>query len=592
MKKIYLLLITGLFFFTGSLKAQNGAITLKDGNGSVVSSFGSIALAYAAIPAPMSMPYIIEINSNYDGSQETYPVTLTPVSGASSTNTITIRPEASVVSVSITSNQTNTALILFNDADFVIIDGRPGGQGINRALLINNMGTGTSSYGIDMINGACNNIIRHCRVSGYTTLSSGGKGIHIGSSAANPTGNSDNLFEFLTFDNGPRYFMNSSGTAANPNRNLTVYGCEFININFCGWWQQNGTGKVTVDSCFFFSNGAGGTTSTGLFAILSDFQTDTIIITRNNIYNIDNYNNSADIIGIALRSFNAGSALRIYNNFINLNASNSSVDEIHGIEFGTNNANNPFDAKVYHNTIVIGGSATGGTSGSVNSAALSVWNSDSLAKIDIRNNLLINNRTGGAEQHVSILRNSILGSNTINYNNYFSATNDFAKITTNVYTDLSSYQLASAPNDVNSQDQMISFVSNNDLHLMPPSTGNTALYGIALSEVTSDYDNELRIHNYMGADEPDESVGISEHLSSNDFIIYPNPTRSKFSVRLDNKANYKIEVCNLIGQVLYSSVTGSQDEIIINTSDWNKGLYIVKLITDQQELTSRVALID
>src|SRR5690606_33114540 len=113
--------------------------------------------------------------------------------------------------------------------------------------------------------------------------------IFIGTSASNPTGNSDNRFEFLKFDNGPRYYMNSSGTAANRNRNLSVFGCEFVNQQFCGWWQQNGTGKVHLDSNYFYctNGGTSGSSGTGSFSILSDFQLDTILITRNQIYNID-----------------------------------------------------------------------------------------------------------------------------------------------------------------------------------------------------------------------------------------------------------------------------------------------------------------
>jgi len=592
MKKIHFLITLIFILISARSKAQIGAVTLKDAVGNTISSFGSLQLAYDAVPDPMIVSFIIELNANYDGSLESYPITLNSIAGAGPTNIVTIRPEASVVTVSLASTQNNLALILFDNADFVRIDGRPGGQGTTRALLINNLGTGTSSYGIDMINGASNNLISHCRISGFTTSSSGGKGIHIGPSVSNPTGNSDNRFEFLTFDNGPRYYMNSSGTGANPNRNLTVYGCEFVNVNFCGWWQQNGTGKVTIDSCFFYGNGAGGSGSTGCFPILSDFQTDTIIITRNSIYNIDNFSNTSDITGIAARSFNAGSVLRIHNNFINLNANNPSVDEIYGIEFGSVNANEGVEAKVYNNTIVIGGNAVGGTSGTVNSAPLSIWNSDSLAKIDVRNNLFINNRTGGAEQHVAILRNSILGTNTFNYNNYFSSTTDFGRIGANVYTDLNGYQAASAPNDINSQNEAITFVSSNDLHLLPPSTGNTALYGVTLPEVTQDYDNELRVNNYMGADEPDESVGIASSQLSNNFILYPNPASDKFIVQLKNNSFTKIEVCNVVGQILYSSKISSQDELIVNTANWNNGLYIVSLFADQKVLTSRLTLVD
>jgi hypothetical protein len=577
MYKLYSVTLFIFLLISISLSAQPGAVTLKDGGGSSIGSFNSISLAYAAIPGTVSQAYFIELNNNYDGSAESYPIVLTQKVGASSTNTITIRPEASVVSVSITSSQNSIALLSLEGADFIRIDGRPGGSGTTRALLISNMGTTTSSYGIEFVNGAGNNIVQHCRISGYTTTSSGGKGIYIGAST-DPMGNSDNRFEFLTFDNGPRYFMNCSGTAANPNRNLMVYGCEFKNINFCGWWQQNGTGKVTVDSCFFYGTGAGGTTGTGLFPILSDFQTDTIIVTRNHIYNIDNFSNTTDVIGIALRSFNVGSVVRIINNFISLTAPNPTVDELFGIEFGTNNANNPFDAQVYHNTILLTGTASGGTSGNVGSAAISVSNSDALAKIDVRNNIFINQRTGGNEQQLAVSRISTLGSNTWDYNDYVSGTSDFARIGAIVYSDLNSYKLADAPNEQNSINEMLSFVSLTDLHLAAPSIGNINLYALPIAGVTLDYDGELRIHHYMGADEPDEPVGISDIKSVSDGIyLYPNPATHSFMIRSEKSALHSIAIFNAQGQLLQEIEPKTVQEFLVHTNNWADGIYFVKV---------------
>lgn len=565
---------------------------MKDGTGTPILSTNSISSAYAGIPSNLTGSFIIEINANYDGSFETYPITFIAKTGAGPSNTITIRPEVNVSAISIGATQSAISLIKLNDADYIIIDGRPGGVGSTGVLTINNQGTSTNSYGIEFINGAGNNVIKYCTISGYGTISGGGKGIYIGASASNPDGNSNNSFEYLIFDNVPRYCINSSGTSLNPNRNLLLFGCEFKNLEFCGWWQQNGTGKVTIDSCYFHSNTGSISNFTGTFPILSDFQTDTITITRNIINNIDNLSGTTDVIGIALRSFNVGSAVRIYNNFINLNAMNSTTDELFGIEFGTVSANNPFDAKVYHNTIIIGGLASGGTAGNVNSAAFSIAASDSLAKIDFRNNICINTRSGGAEQHLAISRISTLGSNTIDYNNIISSGIEFARIGSLVYPDFSSYQAASVPNDVHSINLAMSFVASNDLHLALPSVGNTNLYAPALPEVTHDYDGDLRIHNYMGADEPDEAVGIANINSTNALRVYPNPAKQKFTIHSENALINSVEVFDTQGSLIYAAEANAQLIFTVETNSWSNGIYFIKVKSNEENLNERIVIVN
>lgn len=557
------------------VQAQVNAILLKDGSGNLISMHNSIVSAYAALPSTLTQAYIIELSATYDGTAETYPITFIAKTGASSLNTITIRPEAGVASVSISSTQTGLALISLQDADYIIIDGRPGGSGTSRALLIDNKGTSTISYGLEFKNGASNNIIRHCRFSGYTTSGTGGKAILIGAST-NPDGNSNNRFEFLTFENGPRYYINCVGTSANPNRNTVVYGCEFLNINFCGWWQQAGTGKTTVDSCMFYSTGPAGSSGTGTFAILSDFQTDTLIITRNKIYNMDNSNYTTDAIGIALRSFNVGSVVRIFNNFISMKAPNTSTDELFGIEIGTNSANNPFDAQIYYNTVVIGGTASGGTSGNVNSAALSIANSDPLAKLDIRNNILINERSGGNEQHLAVSRISTLGSNTFDYNTYFTTGSDFARIGTTLYSNMAAYQAAAAPSEVQSNSVAVQFVSATDLHLAGSSILDPNLRGIFISSVTEDIDGHPRIYPYRGADEAEPIVSVPALMNPDVWTVYPVPATEYLEIK-NKQALQSIELFTMQGVKVASVENINSTSFTLKTDQFNPGIYLLRI---------------
>lgn len=484
-----------------SALAQPGTVDLKDGTNTVIGTYASIGSAYAAIPATLTQPYIIELKSGYTSGSESYPILLTAKAGASAANTITIRPEAGVTAVTISGTTgSSSALIKLDDADWINIDGRPGGVGTTRALTLNQQGSSSTAYGIWMINGACNNNIRWCNLNGFTSGSSGNKLIYINTSATNPSGNSNNSFEHLKFT-GARYYINSSGTAANKNNQLRVYGCEFVNINFAGFWGQNGTGHVTLDSNFFYSTTASGTSSTGIFGILYDFQIDTVIITRNWIYNMDNSSYTTTVYGMCFRSANPGTVYtRIVNNFIALTAPNPGSKTVCGIEYGTNSAGNPIVADIHFNSILIGGASTGGTAGSVNSTAFSFDATNSGSTFNISNNLFANERSGGVGHHVGIAYTTNNSTLNLHDNTYDISSGNIARVLGVLYTSLAAYQSA-VSSETNSNTTTINFVSDTDLHLTGSSIGNPALTGSPVPGITTDIDGNPRVLPYRGAHE-------------------------------------------------------------------------------------------
>src|SRR5690606_19268918 len=127
--------------------------------------------------------------------------------------------------------------------------------------------------------------------------------------------------------------------------------------------------------------------------ILYDFQIDTVIITRNQMYNIDNSTFTTTVYGICFRSTNAGTVYtKIVNNFISLAAPNNNTKTVVGIEYGTNSAGNPLVADIHFNSILIGGTSTTGISGNVNSAAFSFDATNAGSTFNISNNLFKNTR--------------------------------------------------------------------------------------------------------------------------------------------------------------------------------------------------------
>ena len=79
-------------------------------------------------------------------------------------------------------------------------------------------------------------------------------------------------------------------------------------------------------------------------------------------------------------------------------------------------------------------------------------------------------------------------------------------------------------------------------------------------------------------------VSIEEQKYMSNVQIYPNPTNSTIAVNIENKANtkgYKIEINNLLGQIVYvNSINNSIDL----SSLGNKGVYFVKVLDENNNV--------
>lgn len=489
-----LTVLWAIFAFTA--KSQTNSIELKDGSGTLINQYNSITAAIAAIPTTITKAYVIEITGTYTGSSETLPIVFPAIAGASATNTITLRPATGVNSTSIATSAAGTVM-QFNDADYVIIDGRPGGTGTTKALTIAQTNTGTSTT-VQFINGATRNIMRYCKVVNGSTTSAG-RAIQFSTSASNPTGNSYNLIESCIVDGG-RYGINLTGTSANPNAKNKIYGTEVFNNYFAGIWAQANTLGLEVDSCTFYHASAFASNTT-TYGMLFDSQTDSAILTRNTIYGLDVSGTSA-IAGIIIRTVSGSNYSRIVNNLISLTKSNNSTS-VFGIDIGGTVLTN---TDIFYNTIRIGGVlGSGGTSGAIVSAALHKDASNTSNVFDIRNNIFINERSGGnsGTQHIAMAIANISGSHVLDYNTFNASSGNLTRWGTVVSTTIQGHQ-ANVPtgNALNSNDAQVSLVSATDLHIAGGSLGDFALKATPILSVTRDIDNDPRGGStYRGGDD-------------------------------------------------------------------------------------------
>ena len=71
-------------------------------------------------------------------------------------------------------------------------------------------------------------------------------------------------------------------------------------------------------------------------------------------------------------------------------------------------------------------------------------------------------------------------------------------------------------------------------------------------------------------------------LEKSGIRIYPNPVNNKITIELtDYSSNTQITITNIEGKIVYSNTTIQSKKIVLNATDWAKGVYIIK-ITDGQ----------
>jgi hypothetical protein len=587
MKTKLLLIFFFSCLFTSSF-SQTNSVDLKDGNGVPISQHSSVSEAYNAIPASISQAYIIEILAAYNGSNESFPITLTNRTGSSSSNTITIRPASGNTGEEIAGNS-NTGLIILNDADYVIIDGRPGGTGTDPDLkLQNNAASGTNANTIQLINGSSNNIIRFIHAVNATQGAAGPRAVVFATSNTG-SGNNDNVIHDCKIEGG-RSGIGFAGTNGTPNLNNVIQGCEIYNFGYAGIWLLSYAQKILIEDCVIHSSQSTQTLNTGIN--IGGSIGDTITIRNNKIYDIQSTSAGT---GNAIRGIwhqtaaMSESVWFIYNNFIALPLDNNNAQNIIGIDI---TGLNTFYSYIYYNSIRIGGTHSGGTGGNIVSAG--IRSTSAGANLTMKNNICVNNRTGGTSGvvHTGFALTNTAITKDIDYNCYFAdGTNSFNSYwETTGYTNITDYRTAATPDEQNTIFRDVEFVSNIDLHLAGASVSDTNLMALPIAGITTDIDGDPRsaTRPYRGADEGDKIVAInpvsineiSYSLSQN----YPNPFNPVTVIRyqLPAAGNVKLTIFDILGKEVAILVDQKQNSgshsIEFNGSDLSSGIYFYKLV--------------
>ncbi len=195
--------------------------------------YASVTAAIADVQAQtLGGALVLELQAAYVSTVETFPLTIPALNGASATNTLTLRPQTGATGLSISSSNTTAATVDLNGAQFVTIDGRPGGTGTAKELTLAN--TSTSGVALRFINEASSNTLRHLTFKGVNT--SANSGTVVFSTTTGTNGNDNNTLDTCDIRDGATtptngiYAVGTGTTTASNNSGNLITNCNIFNF--------------------------------------------------------------------------------------------------------------------------------------------------------------------------------------------------------------------------------------------------------------------------------------------------------------------------------------------------------------------------
>lgn len=439
---------------------------------------------------------------------ETFPISINSNIYASNINTLTIKPSLGVSAQITTSN--TTAVIIFNGADFVTIDGSNVAGGVSRDITISNTSTDNNSV-VVMVksngnsNGATNLAINNCNIAGDNATTTFA-GIVSGGNVAGAAAESAN--------NNNRYFNNHIIKAQNGFIIAGVAGMEtgnMIDSNEVGATAitdkliQGGIIILNEADCIVSNNKVKGIVGAGTNAVTGVSITGEIANARvfnNDISDIKNNNASAaGAAGIYLGSSSITANTQVYNNFISDIASFGSTNsrDVNSNGYGIT-IDSGAGYNIYHNTVVLNSNQTVAGFPSALNITTGV---NTAAAINIVNNIFGNIQTQTGDHYTIQCSAALPVIGIIDYNDYYSSTGDLGFIGSNRLT-LADIQAGFGAN-LHSLNLTPVYLSATDFHIDRTNVSN----GVSLGDrgtalgISTDFDNTTRsgFTPDLGADE-------------------------------------------------------------------------------------------
>ncbi len=303
---------------------------------------------------------------------------------------------------------------------------------------------------------------------------------------------------------------NGAGSVAVISRNRVFnIRTTSANITFAvdGGFALNGirsgvTAQLTMTDNKVYDLEASNTTATAVtVAAMLSSGSSQATISRNMVYNIRNKCTGSEnrVYGIAV--FDAPGENIVSNNYVSLG--DATPTSLFGIVHN-NAVAQPGPIRIYYNTVFVSGVAASAAYRSY--GFMTLFNTP----IELKNNILYNERTGGTGLHYAIAHSAATPTNwTSDYNLLYSTDTTTAL---GLYGNVAPVNYGFTPwrmamgSDQHSVSFLVNFVAPStsapDLHLTGGSAGNHAMAGRAVAGITTDFDGDTRnTYPYMGADE-------------------------------------------------------------------------------------------
>jgi len=410
---------------------------------------------------------------------ETYPILIPSVSGASSVNTITIKPAAGVTAEIPGSVTQASSTLQIGGGSYVQIDGSNNGTS-SQDLTIS--AQTTSAPAIHFFNSGNNNVIKNVIVQSKNT-STGSGSLIFGSG----TGSMNNLVENCTFKRvdtsatrygiGVYFFSTTLSSNNNISKNLIV---DFADRGITLQGGVGVTGNNLIGNEIYQINSSVKTSIYGIYL----GRTPDCLVEANYIHDLLSTGTTPTKYGIYLIGASSDSMIvSIVNNVISLDADSTQPAGIRrGLDYFGYAANS---VKYLFNTVFINGTDVTGTS-----QTAGIIKRDAAYSFSALNNTIYNSRsngTGTGKHYAVAATNTVFGTTAnVNNNNYFvSGTGGVLGLWgTADQVDLTAWQTVSGV-DVNSISANPQYVSLTDLR--PQLTSPLLGAGVNVPAVTVDF---------------------------------------------------------------------------------------------------------
>lgn len=108
--------------------------------------------------------------------------------------------------------------------------------------------------------------------------------------------------------------------------------------------------------------------------------------------------------------------------------------------------------------------------------------------------------------------------------------------------------------------------------------------GVFILDPSSSYTTTTPVNLPVG------SVGVAENSADALISTFPNPASDKFTISYKTKSDCKLELMNMLGQIVYEkNFTGDINESI-KTSDLSNGSYLIKIIDENNIMAKKLVV--